>query len=62
MSSQGPSNATSVMVSPAEFSLIENKAAVASVRVLVPCLLLVIAVILAVFGPAIVRVIRGGLF
>jgi len=39
----------------------ENKAAVASVRVLVPCLLLVVAVILAVFGPAIVRVVRGGL-
>ena len=40
----------------------ENKAAVASVRILVPCLLLVVAVILAVFGPAIVRVARGGLF
>jgi len=39
----------------------ENKAAVASVRVLVPCLLLVIAVLLAVFGPAIVRAMRGGL-
>jgi tight adherence protein C len=40
----------------------ENKAAVASVRILIPCLLLVIAVILAVFGPAIVHVSRGGLF
>lgn len=40
----------------------ENKAAVASVRILIPCLLLVIAVILAVFGPAVVRVARGGLF
>ncbi len=39
----------------------ENKAAVASVRVLLPCLLLVFAVILAVFGPAIIRVVRGGL-
>lgn len=40
----------------------ENRAAVASVRILVPCLLLVVAVILAVFGPAIVKVARGGLF
>ena len=40
----------------------ENKAAVASVRILIPCLLLVMAVILAVFGPAVVRVVRGGLF
>ena len=40
----------------------ENKAAVASVRILLPCLLLVIAVILAVFGPAIIRTVRGGLF
>ena len=40
----------------------ENKAAVASVRILVPCLLLVMAVILAIFGPAIVRVVNEGLF
>jgi len=40
----------------------ENKAAVASVRILVPCLLLVMAVILTVFGPSIVRTVQGGLF
>jgi len=40
----------------------ENKAAVASVRILVPCLLLVAAVILTVFGPAIIRIVRGGMF
>ncbi len=40
----------------------ENKAAVASVRILIPCLLLVMAVLLAVFGPAFVRIARGGLF
>ena len=40
----------------------ENAAASASVRILIPCLLLVIAVILAVFGPAIIRAVRGGLF
>ncbi|MBN1554279.1 MAG: type II secretion system F family protein [Phycisphaerae bacterium] len=40
----------------------ENKAAVASVRVLVPCLLLVAAVIFTVFGPAIIRIVRGGMF
>jgi tight adherence protein C len=40
----------------------ENKAAVASVRILVPCLLLVMAVILAVFGPAILRAATKGLF
>ena len=40
----------------------ENAAAVASVRILIPCLLLVIAVIMTVFGPAILRIIRGGLF
>lgn len=40
----------------------ENAAAVASVRILFPCLLIVIAVILAVFGPAIVRGLQGGLF
>lgn len=39
----------------------ENKAAVASVRILIPCLFLVMAVILAVFAPAIIRVVRGGL-
>ncbi|MBN1941751.1 MAG: type II secretion system F family protein [Phycisphaerae bacterium] len=40
----------------------ENKAAVASVRILVPCLLLVAAVIFTVFGPAIIRIVRGGMF
>lgn len=40
----------------------ENKAASASVRILVPCLLLVMAVILTIFGPAIIRTMRGGLF
>ena len=40
----------------------ENRAAVASVRILVPCMLLVMAVILTVFGPAIVRIVQGGLF
>jgi len=40
----------------------ENAAAVASVRILIPCLLLVMAVILAIFGPAIVKAVRGGLF
>ena len=40
----------------------ENKAAVASVRILIPCLLLVFAVMLAVFGPAIVRTAKDGLF
>jgi tight adherence protein C len=41
----------------------EDLAAVASVRILVPCLLIVMAVILAGFAPVIVRAIRqGGLF
>ena len=40
----------------------EHEAAVASVRILLPCLLLVMAVVLAIFGPAIVQVVRGGLF
>ena len=40
----------------------ENKAAIASVRILVPCLLLVVAVILAIFGPAIIRTMQEGLF
>ena len=40
----------------------ENLAARASVRILVPCLLLVMAVLLTVFGPAILRILRGGLF
>ncbi len=39
----------------------ENKAAVASIRILLPCLLLVFAVMLAIFGPAIIRLVRGGL-
>ncbi len=39
----------------------ENKAAVASIRILLPCLLLVFAVMLAIFGPAIIRIVRGGL-
>ena len=40
----------------------ENAAAVASVRILLPSLLILMSVVLAVFGPAIVRGIRGGLF
>ena len=40
----------------------ENLAASASVRILVPCLLLVMAVILTIFGPAIIRTMTGGLF
>ena len=40
----------------------ENKAAIASVRMLVPCLLLVVAVMLAIFGPAIIRTMQEGLF
>jgi len=39
----------------------ENAAAVASVRILVPSLLILMGVVLAVFGPAIVRAVRGGL-
>lgn len=39
----------------------ENAAAVASVRILIPCLLIMMAVVLAVFAPAIVRMVRGGL-
>jgi len=39
----------------------ENRAAVASVRILLPCLLLVGAAVLAVFGPMIVRAVHGGL-
>jgi tight adherence protein C len=39
----------------------ENAAAKASVRILIPCLLIVMAVILAIFGPAIVRGFRHGL-
>ncbi len=40
----------------------ENAAAVASVRILVPSLLILMSVVLAVFAPAIVRVFRRGLF
>ncbi|MGC9453601.1 MAG: type II secretion system F family protein [Phycisphaerae bacterium] len=40
----------------------ENAAAAAGVKILVPCLLLVMAVMLAVFGPFIVRFVRGELF
>jgi tight adherence protein C len=40
----------------------ENRAAVAGVRILVPCLLLVIAVLLTIFGPALVGVASDGLF
>ncbi len=40
----------------------ENAAAAAGVKILVPCLLLVMAVMLAVFGPFIVKFIRGDLF
>jgi tight adherence protein C len=38
----------------------ENAAAVASVRILLPGLLILFGVILAVFGPAIVRALEGG--
>jgi len=40
----------------------ENAAAVASVRILVPSLLILIAVVIAIFGPAILRIIQRGLF
>ena len=40
----------------------ENAAAVASVRILVPSLLILMSVILAVFSPMILRVVRKGLF
>jgi len=40
----------------------EEKAASASVQILVPCLFLVMACIIYVFGPFIIRVVRGGLF
>ncbi len=40
----------------------ENLAAKASVRILVPSLLILMSVILAVFAPAILRALRGGLF
>jgi len=40
----------------------ENKAAVASVRLPIACLPLVLAVLLAIFGPALIRAMRGGLF
>ena len=39
----------------------ENAAAVASVRILVPGLLLVLAILLIIFGPAILKAVRGGL-
>jgi len=40
----------------------ENAAAVASVRILVPSLLILLAVVLALFGPAILRIAERGLF
>lgn len=40
----------------------ENAAAVASVRILIPSLLILMSVVLAVFAPAIVRVFRRGMF
>ncbi len=40
----------------------EDRAAVASVRILLPCLLLLMAVILAIFGPMIIRAVNEGLF
>ncbi len=40
----------------------ENKAATASVRILIPCMLLVVAVLLTVFGPALIRLSQDGLF
>jgi len=39
----------------------ENAAAVASVRILVPALFILMGVVLAVFAPAIVKAVRGGL-
>jgi tight adherence protein C len=39
----------------------ENRAAIASVRIPIACIPLVFAVLLAVFGPAIVQALRGGL-
>jgi tight adherence protein C len=40
----------------------ENAAAVASVRILIPGLMIAISVVIAVFAPAIIRAVRGGLF
>jgi len=40
----------------------ENAAAVASVRILVPSLLILVSVVLAVFSPMILRAVRKGLF
>lgn len=40
----------------------EDRAAKASIRILVPCLLLVAAVIMVVFGPMAIRYVRDGLF
>lgn len=40
----------------------ENAAAVASVRILVPSLLILMAVVLAIFGPAVLRIAERGLF
>ena len=40
----------------------ENAAAVASVRILLPSLLILMSVVLAVFAPAIVRAVKRGLF
>jgi tight adherence protein C len=40
----------------------ENLAASASIKILIPCLLLVVAVILTVFGPWIVRIVQVGMF
>jgi len=40
----------------------ENAAAIASVRILVPSLLILIAVVIALFGPAIMRIVERGLF
>jgi tight adherence protein C len=40
----------------------EEKAAAAGVRILVPCLLLVMACIMTVFGPFAIRIAREGMF
>jgi len=40
----------------------ENAAAVASVRILVPSLLILMSVILAVFSPMVLRAFRKGIF
>jgi len=40
----------------------ENRAAIASVRMLIPSLLIMLSAVLAVFGPSVLRALRQGLF